>query len=58
MLTVREIQIALSDRKLTVVAQETGLAYNTVRAIANGTNPNPDYKTVLTLSDYLEGSKV
>lgn len=56
MLTVKEIQNCLHDRKLTVVAQETGLSYNTVRAIANGMNPNPDYKTVMALSKYLEGN--
>jgi hypothetical protein len=55
MLTLQEIQQRLADRRLNVVAEATGLHYNTVRNIATCENPNPTYAVLKALSDYLEG---
>jgi hypothetical protein len=41
-----EIRQGLQDRRLTVVAQATGLHYNTVRAISTGENTNPTNETM------------
>lgn len=55
MLTLQEIRQRLADRRLNMVAEATGLHYNTVRNIATGENPNPTYAVLKALSDYLEG---
>jgi DNA-binding Xre family transcriptional regulator len=54
MLKIDEIRERLRDRRLTVVADETGLAYDTVRRVAAGKFTNISYETVARLSDYLE----
>jgi hypothetical protein len=55
MLTLDNIRRQLADRKLQVVAYMSGLSYGTVRGVANGAISNPDYKTIVALSKYLEG---
>ncbi len=52
-MTLSEIQAALQDRRLRRVAEATGLHYNTVRAIASGTNTNPSLSTMQALEVYL-----
>lgn len=54
MMTIEQIKEALKDRKLTVVAEKTGLSYDTVRRVAAG---DSDYhvSTIKKLSDYLQG---
>lgn len=54
MLTIDEVREKLRDRRLTVVADETGLAYDTVRRVAAGKFINISYETVARLSEYLE----
>jgi transcriptional regulator with XRE-family HTH domain len=51
---LEEIRERLHDRKLTVVAQSTGLHYNTVYRIANGSSKDPAYSVIKRLSDYLD----
>jgi len=51
---LEEIRERLHDRKLTVVAQHTGLHYNTIYRIANGTSKDPAYSVVKRLSEYLD----
>ena len=53
MLTIEQIRAALNDRRLPVVARETGLAYDTVWRIASGRYRQVQYETVKALSDYL-----
>lgn len=53
MLTIQEIKDALSDRKLTVVSDATGINRNTLAAIRDGQNLNPRSETVRKLSEYL-----
>lgn len=51
---LEEIRARLHDRKLTVVAAQTGLHYNTVYRIANGTSKDPAYSVIKRLADYLD----
>ncbi len=53
-LTIEEIRVALSDRRLRVVADACGLSYPTVLAVKEG-RTNPSYETIRVLSDYLTG---
>lgn len=55
MMTLEQIQKALSDRMPIKVAKATGLHYNTIRAIRDNPNVNPTYKVIKALSDYLTG---
>jgi hypothetical protein len=53
MLTLEDIRKRLADRRINMVADSTGLHYNTVRNIAVGENTNPTYEVLKALSDYL-----
>ena len=53
MMTLEQVRHALQDRTLTKVAAATGLAYNTVLRVANGTDKSVSYDVVKRLSDYL-----
>lgn len=53
MLTLIEIAEKLKDRRLSVVADATGLHYNTIKSVRDGANHRPSYETVKALSDYL-----
>lgn len=53
MMTLEQIQTALRDLNLSAVARATGVSYGSVYAIATEKNPNPTYKTVAALSNYL-----
>lgn len=53
MLTIDKIKAMLADRRLDVVARETGLHRNTLAAIRDGRHQNPTYNTIKRLSDYL-----
>jgi hypothetical protein len=52
-LNLEQIRAGLADRKLKVVAQETGLNYMTVWRISSGNQKNPKFATVAQLSEYL-----
>ena len=53
MLTLKQIQARLADRRIDKVAEATGLHYNTVRNIREGVTGNPSWRVVKALSDYL-----
>jgi len=57
MMTIEQISKALRDRRMDMVAKETGLHVNTVTYIRDGVSKNPVYSTMKALSDYLEGDK-
>lgn len=57
MMTLEQIREALSDRRLSLVAELTGIHYNTIREIRDNPDANPTYRVVVTLSDYLTGCK-
>ena len=52
MLTLSQIVALLADRKLDVVALQTGVHRNTLAAIRDGRNANPTLRTIEALSDY------
>ena len=58
MLTLKEIRERLQDRRPEMVAQGTGLHYNTIRGIRDNPDVNPKYRTVEILSEYLGGGLV
>lgn len=55
MMTLEMIREKLQDRRVPLVADATGLHYNTIRQIRDTPEANPTYKVVKALSDYLEG---
>jgi len=56
MLTLEQIRSQLKDRRLTVIAERTGLHPNTLRDIRNNADCNPSHRVLAALSDYLTGS--
>ena len=58
MMTLAQVQAALADRKISTVAQETGLSYDTVWRVARGRVSMVSYDVVERLSRYLEGTNV
>jgi len=54
MLTIEDIIKRLKDRQPTKIAEETGLAYQTIWKIRTGRTKNVTYETLKALSDYLE----
>jgi len=55
MLELNKIQELLKDRKPRVVADATGLAYDTVLRVQKGKIKSVSYDVVKRISDYLEG---
>jgi hypothetical protein len=56
MMTIEAIRLALRDRRISMVAEATGLHYNTIRGVRDNEDANPSYKVLKALSDYLEGA--
>ena len=54
MMSLLQIQKALEDRKLVVVAERTGISYSKIREIYNGATRNVDKETVKKLTNYLK----
>lgn len=57
MMTLDEIRHALQDRNLSIVAQKTGLHYQTIWRIARGARPDFTYDTIRRVSEYIEGNR-
>jgi transcriptional regulator with XRE-family HTH domain len=57
MMTLEQVRQHLKDRRLTVVADRTGLHYQTVWRISAGEAEKPSYEVIKRLSDYLEGTE-
>ena len=53
MLTIEQIRVGLSDRRIGVVAEATGLTRVALYNILSGKTKNPSYSTIVVLSDYL-----
>lgn len=53
MMTLEEVREKLHDRKLTAVADATGLHYQTVYRVAKSIDKSVSYDVVKKLSDYL-----
>ena len=55
MMTLDEIRTKLKDRKLSMVAEATGLSRQAVHNVITGRTPKPSFDTVRRLVEYLEG---
>lgn len=53
MMTLQDIRNALQDRRLLMVAEATGLHYNTIKQVRDNEHSNPTHKVLIALSDYL-----
>ena len=53
---LEQIQKALRDRRLIVVAEATGISYGTLLAIRDNPDANPGVKTLKIIEDYLKKS--
>jgi len=56
MLTPDQIIEKLQDRKLAVVAENTGLHYNTLKKLRDGAAKEPSYESIRILSEYFSES--
>ena len=56
MLTLELIRAQLQDRRLTVIAERTGLHPNTLRDIRNNEGCNPSHRVMSALSTYFVDS--
>lgn len=56
MLTVEQIRERLQHSNLKAVSEAVGIHYNTLYRLMN-TDADPSYKTVKTVSDYLQNWK-
>jgi hypothetical protein len=56
MLTLELIRAQLQDRRLTVIAERTGLHPNTLRDIRNNADCNPSHRVLAALSEYISSS--
>lgn len=54
MMTLQDIRNALQDRRLLMVAEATGLHYNTIKQVRDNVHSNPTHKVLIALSEYLE----
>ena len=54
MMTLQDIRNALQDRRLLMVAEATGLHYNTIKQVRDNVQSNPTHKVLIALSEYLE----
>lgn len=56
MLSLEKIRELMSDRKLYMVAEGTGLTYPTLKRILDG-KANPNYSTIVAISKYFENEQ-
>ena len=52
MISPEDIKDKLQDRRLQLVADKTGLHYNTLKKLRDGEAKDPSYETIKALSDY------
>ncbi len=53
-MTLPEIRKALKDRRLSVLAEATGVHENTLRSIRDGRNQNPSWQVYNAIVEYLQ----
>ena len=54
--SLEQIRSLLDGKNLFEISRQSGVSYNTIRAIASGGEVNPTYNTMKAISDYLERS--
>jgi len=52
-LSLKEIQENLKDKRLYIVAKKIGLSYPTLKRLVKGNSQNYNYKTLKLVSDYI-----
>jgi transcriptional regulator with XRE-family HTH domain len=55
MLTLEQIRTLLKDRRVSIIAKETGIHFNTIRDIRDNEHANPTYRVITKLSEYFNG---
>ena len=55
-LSLNQIKEQLDDRNMNKIAKKLGVSYLSVAQFAKA-NPNPTYKTLLLISNYLKDNK-
>jgi len=58
MLTIEQIKEALTDRRIPIVSEATGVHHNTIAAIRDGKTSDPSFRVVKALSDYFAKDRV
>jgi hypothetical protein len=56
-MNLEEIKAELKARRLSIVSMDTRITYNQLWRLRKGQDTNPQYKTLKTISDYLERTK-
>jgi hypothetical protein len=56
MMKLEDIRGLLKDRRVSMIAEATGIHFNTIREIRDNENANPTYKVMTKLTDYLESN--
>jgi len=54
LLSLKEIQLLLKDKRLYIVSKATGLSFPTLKKMADGKEENFTIKTIKSISDYLK----
>ena len=54
MITLEEIREMLQDRRIPLIVEATGLSYQTITGIRDGLTVNPEYQTLVKLSQYFQ----
>lgn len=56
MMKLEDIRGLLKDRRVSIVAKETGIHFNTIREVRDNQDANPTYRVMTKLTEYLEGN--
>ena len=54
LLSLKEIQLLLKDKRLYIVSKATGLSFPTLKKMADGKEENFTIKTIKSISDYFK----
>ncbi len=56
MMKLEDIRGLLQDRRISIVAEATGIHFNTIREIRDNKDANPTYRVMTKLADYLDNN--
>jgi len=54
MLSVKEVREKLKDRRISVIAEKTGLSRQGIYNISYGVSKSPSYETMIKLNEYFK----
>lgn len=58
MMALEDIRSLLQDRRVSVVAEATGIHFNTIREIRDNKDANPTYRVITKLTEYLSNGRL